>query len=98
MPHVSIVYCPAATAPWETQVDLPETTTIGQALEQSGVLSAFAELRLDTISVGVFSRPRRLDDPVRDGDRIEIYRPLIVDPKVARRRRAELKRTRGKTR
>ncbi len=96
MPRVSIVYCPADCPPWEARLDLPSQATIGQALEQSGVLSAFAELRLDSISVGVFSLPRRLDDPVHEGDRIEIYRPLIVDPKEARRRRAELKRARAK--
>lgn len=62
--------------------------TLRQAIEQSGILEIHREIDLDKNEVGVFSRKRGLHEPVRAGDRIEIYQPLKVDPKEARRRRA----------
>lgn len=58
------------------------------AIEASGILERFPEIDLDRQPVGVFGRHCRLQDPLRDGDRVEIYRPLIADPKEMRRRRA----------
>lgn len=58
------------------------------AIEASGIMQRFPEIDLDRQPVGVFGRHRRLEDPLRDGDRVEIYRPLIADPKEMRRRRA----------
>ena len=63
--------------------------TLRQAIEQSGILDMYREIDLDKNEIGVFSRKRGLHEPVRAGDRIEIYQPLKVDPKEARRRRAE---------
>lgn len=63
--------------------------TLRQAIEQSGVLEMYREIDLDRNEVGVFSRKRGLHETVRAGDRIEIYQPLKVDPKEARRRRAK---------
>lgn len=62
--------------------------TLRQAIEQSGILDMYREIDLDRNEIGVFSRKRGLHEPVRAGDRIEIYQPLKVDPKEARRRRA----------
>ncbi len=62
--------------------------TIRHAILQSGILRLFPEIDPQTISVGIFSEPKELDDIVKEGDRIEIYRPLTMDPKEARRRRA----------
>ena len=64
-------------------------TTLRQAIEQSGILEMHPEIDLDVNEVGIFSRKRELHELVRNGDRIEIYRPLKVDPKEARRRRAK---------
>jgi len=57
------------------------------AIERSGLLARRAPVDLSA-GVGVYGKPCALDDPVRDGDRVEIYRPLRADPKQARRRRA----------
>ena len=66
-------------------------TTIGQAIEASGVLAAFPEINLVTQPVGIFARKKTLDTVLRANDRVEIYRPLIADPKDSRRKRAAKK-------
>ena len=66
-------------------------TTIGQAIEASGVLAVFPEINLVTQPVGIFSKKKTLDTVLRANDRIEIYRPLIADPKDSRRKRAAKK-------
>lgn len=63
-------------------------STIQQAIELSGILSQFPEIDLSQQKVGIFGKQRKLTDLVQAGDRIEIYRPLIIDPKKARRNRA----------
>jgi putative ubiquitin-RnfH superfamily antitoxin RatB of RatAB toxin-antitoxin module len=67
---------------------LPESATVRDAVVASGLLDEFPELDLEASDVGVFSERRKLTDAIRDGDRIEIYRPLIADPKEVRRQRA----------
>lgn len=66
-------------------------TTIGQAIEQSGVLQEFPEINLASAPVGVYAKKKTLDTVLRERDRIEIYRPLVADPKDSRRRRAAKK-------
>lgn len=66
---------------------LPAGATIGQAIAQSGVLAAAPEIDLGVMQVGVYAKKKTLDTVLRDHDRVEIYRPLIADPKHARRRR-----------
>ena len=63
--------------------------TVRAAIEASGVLNDFPDIELTRNRVGIFSKLAQLDTPLRDGDRVEIYRPLQVDPKEARRRRAK---------
>ena len=63
--------------------------TVADAVRASGVLEAHPEIDLSKNKVGIFSKLVKLDEPVRDKDRIEIYRPLIADPKEVRRKRAE---------
>ncbi len=75
-------------------VECPPGASIGDAIDASGIRAAVPELRSATLDVGVFSRPRRIDDFLRDGDRVEIYRPLSIDPKQARRLRVEVRRRR----
>ena len=62
--------------------------TLRQAIEQSGILDVYPDIDLEKNKVGVFGKARAPDEPARPGDRIEIYRPLFLDPKEARRRRA----------
>jgi putative ubiquitin-RnfH superfamily antitoxin RatB of RatAB toxin-antitoxin module len=68
--------------------------TVAKAVHESGVLVRFPELALERVKVGVFGRRVSLDRMVRPGDRIEIYRELIADPKAARRLHAERLRAR----
>ncbi len=63
--------------------------TIREAIEQSGILAMYPEINLNENKVGIFSKQRELQDVVQAGDRIEIYRPLLIDPKAARRLRAK---------
>lgn len=69
--------------------DVPQGTTVRQAIERSGMPERHPEIDLEQMRVGIFGKLCKLDDPVRQGDRVEIYRPLRADPKQARRRRAE---------
>lgn len=69
-------------------LEVEEGTTVRQAIEQSGITSRFPEIRVASERVGLFGTPARLDTKLKDGDRVEIYRPLIADPKTARRTRA----------
>jgi uncharacterized protein len=64
-------------------------TTLRGAIEQSGVFDQFPELDLKMCKVGVFGKIMDLDQTLGEGDRVEIYRHLIADPKVARERRAQ---------
>jgi len=64
-------------------------TTARQAVERSGILQRFPEIDLARAGLGIFGRVVSPDTPLRDGDRVEIYRPLIADPKNARRERAQ---------
>lgn len=66
-------------------------TTVGQAIEASGVLGAFPDINLASQPVGIYARKKTLDTVLRERDRIEIYRPLVADPKDSRRRRAARK-------
>lgn len=70
------------------RVEVATGATVRDAIVASQVLERFPQIELATATVGIFSRPCTLDDLVRDGDRVEIYRPLEMDPKEARRRRA----------
>lgn len=64
-------------------------TTVRAAIEQSGLLERYAEIDLGKNKIGIFGKFAKLDQTLRDRDRVEIYRPLIADPKEIRRQRAE---------
>jgi uncharacterized protein len=76
-------------------VELPEGATLRQALDASGILRRFPQIDLGTQKVGVFGKLKPLDAVLNDHDRVEIYRPLLVDPKVSRQRRVEKTRKAG---
>ena len=85
--RVSLVYSPAARQVFECHLELEQGATVRQAVEASGVLRAFPSLDLSQGGVGVWGRKASPSQVLRECDRIEIYRPLVVDPKVARRER-----------
>lgn len=68
---------------------VPQGSTVGQGLELSGILEKYPEIDLLKGKFGIFGKLSKLDVVLRDTDRIEIYRPLLADPKEVRKRRAE---------
>jgi putative ubiquitin-RnfH superfamily antitoxin RatB of RatAB toxin-antitoxin module len=85
--QVTVLYSPAPRDVREWRVSLPPGATVLQALQASGLAAEFPGVDSSLAEVGVWGRKAALELPVRDGDRIEVYRPLRVDPKVARRER-----------
>jgi uncharacterized protein len=73
------------------EIQLPPGATVGGAIQASGILDAVPELKAGPLDVGIFGCSCALEDLVKDGDRVEIYRPLQADPKDARRQRAASK-------
>lgn len=73
---------------WVVPLDLPAGTTVMQAIERSGLDLRIPGLVVDSASIGIFGRLVEPDTRLREGDRVEIYRPLIADPKLQRRDRA----------
>jgi putative ubiquitin-RnfH superfamily antitoxin RatB of RatAB toxin-antitoxin module len=69
--------------------EVPKGATIADALKLSGILNKHPEIDLEKGKFGIFGKLSKTDTVLREQDRIEIYRPLIADPKEVRRRRAE---------
>ena len=69
-------------------LEAPPGITAEQAILRSGILDEFPEIDLDEQKIGVFGKVASRDTVLNDGDRVEIYRTLIADPKEARRKRA----------
>ena len=70
------------------QLDIAPEATIEAVIQQSGILLQFPEIDLAKNKVGVFGKLGKLTDTLHSGDRVEIYRPLIADPKEVRKQRA----------
>jgi putative ubiquitin-RnfH superfamily antitoxin RatB of RatAB toxin-antitoxin module len=87
---LTVVYA-SADASHVLQVELESGATVEQAINASGLLSLVPELRRGVLDVGIWNRAARLEAVVREGDRIEVYRPLTVGPKEARRVRAAVR-------
>ena len=87
---INITVCYATP---ERQVELPltveESCTVALAIKRSGILQQFPEIEMASAVVGIFSKKVALDANLHAGDRVEIYRPLTIDPKQARRLRAK---------
>jgi len=69
-------------------VEGPKGMAIREAIERSGILQRFPEINLEGNKVGIFGKVASLDQALENGDRVEIYRPLIADPKAQRKKRA----------
>jgi uncharacterized protein len=93
MPRVEIVYATPAVQRRYT-VDLADGETVRAAIEQCGVLRDCPEIDLARDRVSMHGRLVAPTDVVREGDRVEILRPLVADPKTGRRRRAQSARRR----
>ncbi|MFM9434939.1 uncharacterized protein ACFDR9_002001 [Janthinobacterium sp. CG_23.3] len=82
-----------ATPDYEFLRDLqvPAGTTLEQAVRLSGLLLEVPQINLASAAVGVYAKKKTLDTVLREHDRVEVYRPLLADPKETRRRRAGVK-------
>lgn len=85
--RVSVVYATPGRQ-FCRELELSAGTTAGEAIERSAIAAAAGIERVDWRHVGIFGRLVEARTVLRDGDRVEIYRPLKIDPKEARRRRA----------
>jgi putative ubiquitin-RnfH superfamily antitoxin RatB of RatAB toxin-antitoxin module len=85
--NIVLVYSPAPRQVREWALVLPPGSTVAQALESSTLLAEFPELASGRLMLGIWGRKTSLKQVLQDDDRLEIYRPLRVDPKIARRER-----------
>lgn len=76
-------------------LNVPENSTVLAAIEQSGILQQYPSIDLTCHAVGIFSQIVPLDTIIHSGDRVEIYRALLVEPMQARRDRAKRQQSRG---
>ena len=88
--HVQVCYA-TDTSEYLRALTVEQGATIAQAIEQSGILAEIPGIDLATQPVGIYAKKKPLDTVLREHDRIEIYRPLVADPKETRRKRAEKK-------
>lgn len=86
--EIGVTYTEPGQQLW-TRIDVPEGTTVGEAIERAGISQRFPQLDLSTQRVGVFGKVVKLDTPLRPGDRVEIYRPIVCDPQTVPRRDAQ---------
>jgi putative ubiquitin-RnfH superfamily antitoxin RatB of RatAB toxin-antitoxin module len=86
--HVEVIYA-LPHVQMLVPLDVAEGTTLEEAVRLSGVLEKFPEIDLANAKVGIWNKAAELTAMLREKDRVEIYRPLIADPKEVRRKRAE---------
>lgn len=83
--HVGVAYADKFKQTW-LKLDVPDGSTIRDAIERSGLLDQFPEIDLDVNKVGIFGKISKLDTKLADGNRVEIYRPITADPETVERR------------
>lgn len=69
-------------------LEVPAGATVADAIRRSGLLARYPEIDLGKNGIGIYGEAADLERRLRDGDRVEIYRPLLIDPKAVRRARA----------
>jgi len=86
--QVGVAYSESNQQVW-LNIEVPETTTVQEAIERSGILKQFPHVNLAQQKVGIFGRLVKLDAGLKPGDRVEIYRGIIADPATVPRRDGE---------
>jgi putative ubiquitin-RnfH superfamily antitoxin RatB of RatAB toxin-antitoxin module len=86
--HITVAYA-TREKQVEISLEINEDATVESAIQASGIFQIFSEIDLTNLQVGIFGNKVSLSDSLFEHDRIEIYRPLQVDPKEARRLRAK---------
>jgi putative ubiquitin-RnfH superfamily antitoxin RatB of RatAB toxin-antitoxin module len=84
--QIGVAYAEPDQQVW-LKLEVPQGSTLLEALNRSGILSRFPQVDLKRQKVGIFGKFAKLDTPLRNGDRVEIYRPITVDPTKVKRRK-----------
>lgn len=87
--NVGVCYAEADRQLW-LRLEVPDGSTVQQAIELSGVLERYPTIDLETQKVGIFGKFAKLDSPIKEGDRVEIYRKITADPQQVQRRRVDV--------
>ncbi|MBK5967775.1 MULTISPECIES: RnfH family protein [Thiorhodovibrio] len=83
--QVGVAYADKFKHTWLT-LDVPDGSSIREAIDRSGILRQFPDINLETQRVGIFGRLSKLEAQLSPGDRVEIYRPITADPETIPRR------------
>lgn len=83
--HIGVAYADKFKRTW-LNLDVPDGSTVREAIEHSGLLRQYPDIDLAIQRVGIFGKLSKLEAPVSDGDRVEIYRAITVDPETVDRR------------
>ena len=83
--NVGVAYADKFKKVW-LKLEVPDGSTVREAIERSGLLAQFPEIDLDSQRVGIFGKLTRLTAKVAEGDRVEIYREITADPETIERR------------
>lgn len=86
--QISVTYTEPGQQVW-LRIEVPEGSSVADAIRRSGILDNFPHVDLEAQKVGVFGKVVKLDAPLRPGDRVEIYRAITCDPKAVPRRGGE---------
>jgi uncharacterized protein len=84
--NVGVCYAEVDRQLW-MRLEVPDQSTIADTIQLSGVLKLYPDINLENQKVGIFGKLAKLDTPVQEGDRVEIYRPITADPQAVQRRR-----------
>lgn len=82
--NISVAYGKAARQVW-LKLEVPDGSTVRQAIELSGITGMFPEIDLDTQKVGIFGKQVKMEKVLSPGERVEIYRPITADPDLVER-------------
>jgi uncharacterized protein len=77
--NIGVAYVTPVHKVW-LKMDMPDACTVREAIERSGIIGQFPEIDIENQKVGIFGRIVKLDTPLCEGDRVEIYRPITADP------------------
>ncbi len=86
--QIGVAYAEPDQQVW-IKLEIPQGSTLLEAVHRSGILNRFPQLDLKRQKVGIFGKLVKLDTPLREGDRVEIYRPITVDPAKVKRRKLD---------
>ena len=87
--NVGVCYAEADRQLW-LRLEVPEGSNVQQAIELSGVLKQYPHIDLTAQKVGIFGKLAKLDAPIKEGDRVEIYRKITADPQTVKRRQIDV--------